>query len=331
MARVLCYVGRAAQALSEATTSLLGVAAGVGEPIAVVATGPEGPSPELVAELARRGASAVYAGDLGDGAGLLTVGEVALLEAAVGALGGGLAAVLVPSSTAGREIGGRLALRIGGALLVDVVALDAGQGDPGRLVTTHDVWGGSFVSRAHATAGVPVIAVRAGVGGAAPAAQEAPVAMLELTGSLPPAARIVGTRPAEAAGADRPALGVADIVVAGGRGVGSVEGFGLVEEVAEALGAAVGASRAAVEAGYCDKSLQVGQTGVIVAPRVYLALGISGALQHRMGMQTSEVVIAVNKDSEAPIFEIADLGVVGDVHAIVPQLLTALAENGAAS
>ncbi len=226
------------------------------------------------------------------------------------------AAVLLAASADGKEIGGRLAARLGSGLLVDVVEVKAG------ATGVHSIFGGAFTVEAQATGDTPVITVRPGAIEAEPAAGAGEVVNVEVPAQAENATKITSREPAVAG--DRPELTEATVVVSGGRGVGSAENFSVVEELADSLGAAVGASRAAVDSGYYPGQFQVGQTGKTVSPQLYIALGISGAIQHRAGMQTSKTIIAVNKDEEAPIFEIADLGIVGDLFKVAPQLTEAV-------
>jgi electron transfer flavoprotein alpha subunit len=236
--------------------------------------------------------------------------QVAVLEALIASASP--AAVLIAASADGKEIAGRLAVRTGSALLTDVVGLAEGN-------VEHSIFGGAFVVTAKANTEHPIITVRPG----AVEAEQSDGAGAEESVEVPSIdgaknAKVLSREPIT--GGDRPELTEASIVVSGGRGVGSADNFEVVEKLADSLGAAVGASRAAVDSGYYPNQFQVGQTGKTVSPQLYVALGISGAIQHRAGMQTSKTIIAVNKDAEAPIFEIADFGVVGDLFKVAPQL-----------
>jgi electron transfer flavoprotein alpha subunit len=224
--------------------------------------------------------------------------------------------VLLPATADGKEIGGRLAARIGSGVLSDVI--DVKEGGTG----VHSIFGGAFTVEAKVTADVPVITVRPGAVEPSPSAGAGEQVTVEVPAPAPNAARITARQPVVAG--DRPELTEASVVVAGGRGVGSAEKFAIVEALADSMGAAVGASRAAVDSGYYPGQFQVGQTGKTVSPQLYIALGISGAIQHRAGMQTSKTIVAVNKDEEAPIFEISDYGIVGDLFNVTPQLTEAV-------
>lgn len=231
-----------------------------------------------------------------------------------------LAAILIPHTVDGRELAGRVAVRIGAAIACDAVGLEV---EDGAVVVTHSVFGGAYSVTSGATAVPLVVTVRAGsFSGFDAAAGEPHIDRVPLLDAMGPAARVGVVTSGD--GSDRPDLRTAAKVVSGGRGLGSKENFALVEQLADTLGAAVGASRAAVDAGYAPHSAQVGQTGTTVAPELYIALGISGAIQHLAGMQTAKTIVAVTKDPDAPILRLADLGVVGDVFDVVPQLVTAL-------
>jgi electron transfer flavoprotein alpha subunit len=223
--------------------------------------------------------------------------------------------VLVAGNAQGKEVAGRLAVKIDSGVLTDAVDLQPGDDGP---VAEQSIFGGATIVHSRVRRGTPIVAMRPNAVAPEPAAGDASIEAVSLSADATGAKvtnRVVAER------GERPDLTEASIVVSGGRGTGGAEGFGVIEQLADALGAAVGASRAVTDAGWYPHQFQVGQTGKTVSPQLYMAIGISGAIQHRAGMQTSKTIIAVNKDPEAPIFELADFGVVGDLFKVVPQLL----------
>jgi electron transfer flavoprotein alpha subunit len=313
MAEVLVLVEHADGALKKVSSELITAARVLGEPAAVV-VGKPGTADPLVDGLKSAGAAKIYVAESDTAESYLITPSVDVLAAL--AESASPAAVLLASSADGKEIAARLAARIGSGLLVDVVGVEAG---PKGI---HSIFGGAFSVEAQANGDTPVISVRAGAIDAEPSDGAGEKVTVEVPEAAENAAKVTKREPAVAG--DRPELTEATIVVSGGRGVGSAEKFSVVEELADSLGAAVGASRAAVDSGYYPGQFQVGQTGKTVSPQLYIALGISGAIQHRAGMQTSKTIVAVNKDEEAPIFEIADYGVVGDLFKVAPQLTEAV-------
>jgi len=294
------------------TYELLTLARRLGEPSAVY-IGPADKAAEATEAVKRFGAEKVYVVDDAEIKGYLVAPKAEALQQIAAAANP--AAILIPSSYEGKEIAGRLAIKLESGLITD--AVDVQPGDGQSPVTTQSVFAGNFTVTAKVTKGTPIITVKPNA--AAPEETAGAGAVEQFAASISDAAKtaqIVASQPRQATG--RPELTEAAIVVSGGRGTGG--DFTAVEALADALGAAVGASRAAVDSGWKPHTFQVGQTGKTVSPQLYVANGISGAIQHRAGMQTSKTIVAINKDEEAPIFELVDFGVVGDLHSVLPAL-----------
>jgi electron transfer flavoprotein alpha subunit len=317
MAEVLVLVEHADGAVKKVGTELLTAARILGTPAAVV-LGSAGTGDKLAEALAAAGAEKIYIAESDEVDNFLVTPKVDVLAGLTESVSP--AAVLVAASVEGKEVSGRLAARIGSGLLVDVLGINT----DGSVV--HSIFGGAFTVDAKATGDVPVISVRPGAVEAQPQQGAGEKVVVEVPAQEEGVTRITSRKPI--IGGDRPELTEATVVVSGGRGVGSEENFRkVVEPLADSLGAAVGASRAAVDSGYYPGQFQVGQTGKTVSPQLYIALGISGAIQHRAGMQTSKTIVAVNKDEEAPIFEISDFGIVGNLFNVTPQLTEAIKQR----
>ncbi|WP_183100243.1 electron transfer flavoprotein subunit alpha/FixB family protein [Nocardioides pelophilus] len=306
MSEVLVLVDHVDGAVRKPTYELLAIAKRLGEPSAVFIGGAD-KAEGAAADLAKFGAEKVYVVDHAEVKGYLVAPKAEVLQQVADAASP--AAILIVSSAEGKEIAGRLAIKLGSGLITDAVDVDADGS------TTQSVFAGNYTVKAKVTKGTPIITVKPNSASAEESAGAGTVEQFAATISdAAKAARIVASNPRQASG--RPELAEAAIVVSGGRGTGG--DFGAVEGLADALGAAVGASRAAVDSGWQPHALQIGQTGKTVSPQLYIANGISGAIQHRAGMQTSKTIVAVNKDEEAPIFELVDFGVVGDLHSVLP-------------
>ncbi|MEU1601952.1 electron transfer flavoprotein subunit alpha/FixB family protein [Micromonospora matsumotoense] len=310
MAEVLVVVEATREfGVKKVTLEMLTLARELGTPSAVVLGG-AGAAEALSAKLGEYGAEKIYAAESEEIDGHLVAPKATVLAELVNRVQP--AAVLLASAQEGKEIAARLAVKLDNGILTDVVGLDADG------TATQVAFAGSTIVKSKVTKGLPLVTVRPNSVTPTPAAATPAVEQLTVAVTDTDKLAKVVERVAEQKGS-RPELTEAGIVVSGGRGVGNADNFKLVEELADLLGGAVGASRAAVDSGYYPHQFQVGQTGKTVSPQLYVALGISGAIQHRAGMQTSKTIVAVNKDGEAPIFELADYGVVGDLFKIVPQ------------
>jgi len=301
MSEVLVLVDAVDGKVTKPTLELLTIARRIGEPSAVVIGAAD------TAPLKAYGAAKIYTVDDTDVTGYLVAPKAEVLAQLVEQASP--AAVLLPSGGEGKEIAARLAVKTGSGLITDAVDVSP------ELVTTQSVFAGNYTVQAKVTRGTPIITVKPN--SATPEQAEGAGAEEAFTATISEvakSARITKSEPRKASG--RPELTEAAIVVSGGRGTSG--DFTPVEEFADSLGAAVGASRAAVDSGWMPHAFQVGQTGKTVSPQLYVANGISGAIQHRAGMQTSKTIVAVNKDEEAPIFELVDFGVVGDLKSVLP-------------
>lgn len=312
MPNVLVLVDHAGGTVRKTTLELLTIARRIGDPVAVyIGEGAEAALPPL----GEYGATKVVALSNPELTQYLVAPKAEALHQVAQKIEP--VAVLIASSAEGKEIAARLAIKLESGLITDAVDVEADVSG-GAPVTTQSVFAGNYAVQAKVTKGTPIITVKpnsatpevATGGDIEPQVEEFEVSISDAAKT----AKVTDTKPREATG--RPELTEAAIVVSGGRGTGG--DFGPVEAFADSLGAAVGASRAAVDSGWYPHAYQVGQTGKTVSPQLYVAAGISGAIQHRAGMQTSKTIVAVNKDPEAPIFELVDFGVVGDLHKVLP-------------
>ena len=319
MSEVLVLIDHVDGAVRKPTYELLAIAKRLGTPSAVY-IGPAAQAADATEKVTKYGAEKVYVVDDAQVKGYLVAPKAEVLQQ-LAEKSGDVAAILIPSTAEGKEIGARLSIKLESGLITDAVDVQAGDGGP---VATQSVFAGNFTLNGKVTHGTPIITVKPNA--AAPEEGAGAGTVEEFAATVSDAAKgaqIVASQPRQATG--RPELTEAAIVVAGGRGTGG--DFTPVENLADALGAAVGASRAAVDSGWIPHTFQIGQTGKTVSPQLYVANGISGAIQHRAGMQTSKTIVAVNKDEEAPIFELVDFGVVGDLTTVLPAATEAITQR----
>jgi electron transfer flavoprotein alpha subunit len=308
---VLVVAERSGATPRKATLELLTLARRLGDP-AVLLCGPADAA--LLDELGRHGATRVYVVEDPVVSDYLVTPKTEALVHVVRRVAP--TAVLVTASREGTEVAARAAVRLDSGIVTAATDVTA---DPEGPLVTQSVFSGTWTTQSQVVRGTPIITVRPN----SVTAETSPVVPVveQVTVPFTDAARATRVSPGTTTSSSRPDLTDAAIVVSGGRGMGSAEAFGLLERLADELGGAVAASRAATDLGWYGHDFQVGQTGKTVTPQLYLASGISGAIQHRAGMQGSRTIVAVNKDAAAPIFDIADFGVVGDAHVVLPALI----------
>ncbi len=315
MSVMLVLIEHEAGTPGKVSRQILTAARGMADEVHAAAFGPG--AGDDAATLGAFGASVVHTFDDDVVTGFATGPQVAALDAALEASGAEM--LLYPADPFLTDVVARLAIRREAGVITDAVDLTT---SADGVIATKAIFGGDMLSRCHVKPGLPAfIGVKANAFTAEEVAGEpARVAPLEVTVD-DDARRIEVLDVVEQTSGDRPEMTEASIIAAGGRGLGDADGFRLIEELADALGAAVGASRAATDAGWYPHQHQIGQTGKTVAPQLYIGSGISGAIQHRAGMQTSQLIAAINTDADAPIFSITDFGIVGDLHKVVPALI----------
>ncbi len=310
--------GSPRKAATQILTRARQLAAATGDPVAAVWLGP-GASQGALA-VGDFGADRLYAWDADEATGYVTLPMVEALQQVF--TQSDADRLLFPSTNFLKDVASRLAVRLGAGIITDASAVELQDGD---LIVTKEVFGGATITRSHVRAGRPALI---GLKPNAYAAEPSGGGVAEVAGlDVDVSAEAKRSRVVESvtqAQGDRPDVTEAAIVVAGGRGLGDATGFELIGELADVLGAGLGASRAAADAGWVPHRHQIGQTGKTISPQLYIGCGISGAIQHRAGMQTAQLIVAINKDADAPIFQIADFGVVGDLYKVVPKLVDEL-------
>lgn len=312
MSEILVLAELTPSGVRKATLELLTIARRLGEPAALVCGDA---TDAVVATLGEFGATTVYAVPAPEVEQFLSLPKAEAVMAVVQR--SQPAAILITSGPEGKDVAARVAVRLDSGLVTDAIDV---VDDAGTLTTTQSVVAGAFHVRSQVVRGIPVVTVMPNAVTAEAAPTQPTVEVIDVEFSDRAKGAVVTSRTPKGS-SDRPDLADAAVIVAGGRGVGSEAGLGVIERLADALGGAVGVTRAVSDLHWAPHDLQIGQTGKTVAPSLYVAAGVSGAIQHRAGMQSSKTIVAVNKDPKAPIFAIADFGVVGDLHTVLPALV----------